>query len=119
MDTSNDQLVDMALNAKDLPSLQAFCAQFVIKKGFADESPQDLMILLQEELGELARSVRKAVGIKHQQQNQAYASSDHLSLELADCLKYILILANKFNIDLLSAFQKKQRMDCERTWWRE
>lgn len=116
MNTSNELLIDIALRAKDLPELQKFCAQFVIEKGFADESPQDLMILLQEELGELARSVRKTIGIKHERQGQIAESSDHLALELADCFKYILILANKFNVDLLTAFQKKQRIDCNRTW---
>jgi prolyl-tRNA synthetase len=36
---------------------------------------------------------------------------DNLEHEMADCLKYLLILSNKLEIDLLKAFRNKQELD--------
>ena len=53
------QLIENMDENTSLDSLQAYVEEMVNVRGFSDETPQDCLLLLTEELGELAKEVRK------------------------------------------------------------
>jgi NTP pyrophosphatase (non-canonical NTP hydrolase)/nucleoside 2-deoxyribosyltransferase len=97
-----------------LADLQEYIHEVVVERGFADERPHDIMLLLVEEIGELAKALRKHVGLKiDPARKHRY---DPLEGELADCLIYLLDLANALEIDFESAFRLKEDENERRFW---
>ncbi len=97
-----------------LPHLQRYVAEMVKRKGFAEESPRDVTLLLMEEVGELARVIRERSGLKTGHRSKRTASS--LAAELADAFIYILDLANKTGVDLETAVGDKLAANARRRW---
>lgn len=97
-----------------LPTLQKYMHQVTIERGFDDETPTEIMLLMVEEVGELAKALRKQSGLKTDQAKQdAYGN---LESEIADVFIYILTLCNACNIDLAQAFQDKEEENHQRVW---
>jgi len=98
-----------------IDKMQEYFEEFVKEKGFHQETASDLMLLLQEELGELARTVRHMAGLKVDSRAKKLTKED-LAYEITDCITYLMILANKFAINLPQAFHRKHQKDCDRVW---
>ena len=96
-----------------LSNLQRYFRLAAQLRGFDDETPHDLVLLLVEEVGELARAIRRRCGIPHRGPE---TGRDRVEFELADCLIYILSLANTLDIDMSSALGEKERLNARRTW---
>jgi NTP pyrophosphatase (non-canonical NTP hydrolase) len=77
-----------------------------------DKSVLEKMMLLTEEVGEVARAIRKELKIGDTKPETA----DHLAEELVDVLNYILDIANSYNIDMEAAFRAKWAKNATRTW---
>lgn len=97
---------------KNLVELQNYYKEKAKKRGFADETAQDTLLLMTEELGELARAIRKKIGIKIDDKTKVYEIRE----ELADMFIYILHLSNILGIDLEEAFWKKEDENNSRKW---
>jgi NTP pyrophosphatase (non-canonical NTP hydrolase) len=95
-----------------LGDLQQYYHQASIDRGFDKETAQDIFILFAEEMGELARIVRKTSGLK----SRVSAKDLDVSGELADLLIYLLHMANAYGIDLEQAFRDKEEQNKQRTW---
>jgi NTP pyrophosphatase (non-canonical NTP hydrolase) len=97
-----------------LLELQDHVRRMVRLRGFDKERIEDALLLLTEEIGELARAIRNFVGLKtsHKPSN----IYEHLCGELADCLIYLLDIANLAKIDLEIAFRKKMKRNSKRKW---
>lgn len=95
---------------RGLGALQAYYERVARRRGWADESAQDTLLLLTEEFGELARAVRKEVGLAR---DGAYPSSA-IADELADVQLYVVHLANVLGIDLDNAVTNKERENARR-----
>lgn len=102
-----------ATPSSSLPELQRYMARVVAQRGFADESARDVMLLLIEEIGELAKAIRKSTGLKV---DTADKSHKPVADELADVLIYTLDLANICGVDLIKAFIQKEAANEKRTW---
>jgi NTP pyrophosphatase (non-canonical NTP hydrolase) len=89
----------------DLSELQAYIRAFVHSKAFEQEALRDVVLLLMEEVGELARAVRREIGLKTSQGRQN--GGNVIAHELADCLIYLLDIANLANVDLDTALREK------------
>ena len=89
--------------AGPLRDLQDYYGRMATLRGFNDESPQDTMLLLTEEVGELARAIRKRVQLARADQ-----SSEDPAAELADVQLYVLHLANVIGVDLAQAVVAKE-----------
>lgn len=87
-----------------LKALQMYYDRAALARGWAEESPVDCMLLLTEEVGELARSVRHAVGLAR----HGSGDVDNPAGELADVQLYVVHLANVLGIDLASAVTAKE-----------
>ena len=95
----------------DLITLQSYIRRMVHLRGFDKETLRDVVLLLVEEVGELAKAVRKRTGLKTGP--EAYKS---VEMELADCLIYLLDIANLAKVDLDSAFRAKELINSRKVW---
>jgi NTP pyrophosphatase (non-canonical NTP hydrolase) len=70
-------------------------------------------LLFTEEIGELAKAIRKTQGLY---QEKARQKPVELEEEFADVLSYLLDLANYFQVDLEKAFREKEQINSARIW---
>ncbi len=99
----------------DKPTIQdyqAFIAKMVKVRGFDQETLPEIMLLMMEEVGELAKVVRKAHGLHTDPESVQSSAED----ELADVFNYLLDVANNLGVDLEEAFRKKEAKNKKRTW---
>ena len=71
------------------------------------------MMLFVEELGELAKAIRKNTK-GHLDMEKEYNAN--VEEELADCFIYLLSIANMNKVDIFKAFKAKEAKNCDRTW---
>lgn len=104
------------LHLKENPTLkdyQKYVHDMVIERGFKDESISELLMLMMEECGELARACRKHTNVKSDANRLNHENLEH---ELADILMYTIAIANKFDINLEAAFRSKEEINKLRQW---
>ncbi len=89
-----------------LHELREYIRAMVMQRGFKSETPQDIVLLMVEEVGELAKAVRKLIGLKIDQNK--LDSYSNVEEEIADIFIYLLDLCVVFDIDLLSALKNKE-----------
>ena len=100
---------------KENPTLkdyQNYIHDMVTERGFAKESVPEIFMLMSEEVGELAKAVRKATGIHTDPNSEKY----HIAHEAADILMYLLDICNVLHIDLEQAFREKEEINKKRVW---
>jgi NTP pyrophosphatase (non-canonical NTP hydrolase) len=91
--------------------MQAYYAEAARRRGYDSESLRDVVLLMTEELGELARAVRKAVNLPR----HGAPISKSIADELADVFLYTLHLANVADIPLSKAVQEKEIENARRS----
>lgn len=96
-----------------LKDLQNYTKNMIKTRGFDNETPQDILLLLTEEVGELAKEIRKSTHIKLDS-NQS--RTQNLDKEIADVFNYILALCVATDIDLFEAFKGKEEINFSREW---
>ncbi|HEX8917841.1 MAG TPA: MazG nucleotide pyrophosphohydrolase domain-containing protein [Chloroflexota bacterium] len=96
-----------------LKALQNYLAEVCQERGWTKDSPSEKFVLFIEEVGELAKAMRKSAGRYVEQAKQSNAS---LEEEFADVLSYLLDLANCYHVDLEDAFREKERVNQSRRW---
>ena len=94
--------------------LQQYIHDMVVRRGFDKETPRDVLLLMVEEVGELAKAIRKRSGIKSDEEKQERYPA--LEGELADVFIYLLDLANLLNISLFHALHEKEQENEKRSW---
>lgn len=82
------------------------------QRGFDDESIEQKFLLFTEEVGELAKAIRKTAGIK----TAPDASLRNLHEEIGDVFILLVDICNKLDIDLESAVRLKEAINSQRTW---
>ncbi len=96
-----------------LKDLQKYMDEVCKERGWVKDTYAEKFLLFTEEVGELAKAMRKAVGLY---QEKAKQKNTELEEEFADVLSYLLDLANCFQIDLEKAFREKEGVNETRTW---
>src|SRR5258708_19162405 len=96
-----------------LKDLQDYLAQICQERGWTKDSPAEKFVLFIEEVGELAKAMRKTAGLYEEQAKQRDIS---LEEEFADVFSYLLDLVNCFQVDLEQAFRAKEKVNQSRTW---
>ncbi len=98
-----------------LPELQIYMDETCKERGWTKDSYAEKFLLFTEEVGELAKAIRKTQNL-YQEKAKAQQKQGDLEEEFADVLSYLLDLANAFHIDLETAFREKERVNATRTW---
>lgn len=83
------------------------------ERGWDKRSATEKMLLLTEEVGEIAKEIRKHAGVYGY---KAPEDTNDLGSELVDALNYLIDIANMFDIDLEQAFRKNWEKNSVRTW---
>lgn len=96
-----------------LNDLQRYLAAVCQERGWTKDTPSEKFVLFIEEIGELAKAMRKAGGLYEE---RAKERAMPLEEEFADVLSYLLDLANYFHVDLEAAFRAKEAVNQTRTW---
>jgi NTP pyrophosphatase (non-canonical NTP hydrolase) len=95
-----------------LKDYQAYVAALETERGFCSQSAKDKCLLLGEEVGELFKAVRKADGMTIDPNSEV----GNIEGEIADIFIYLCAIANRFDIDIQSAFLKKEEVNKQRVW---
>jgi len=97
-----------------LGEMQAYIRKVLVERGLADQPIQNSLLLLCEEVGELAKAIRKNTKGMSVEANKA----DNFSVaeELADILIILGEIANVAGISLADAFVAKEKINAGRSW---
>lgn len=97
---------------------QSYVSRLVKARGWDSATDLETFLLFQEEVGELAKALRKHRGLftEHGTSERARSSQRELALEMADVLSYLLDLADRFEIDLEAAVVEKENFNRTRQW---
>lgn len=99
----------------ELDKIQNYIKNVINIRGFGNQSVEQEVLLLIEEVGELAKAIRKEKTSmcidKSKIQNY-----DTVENEIADVFIVLNSICNTLNINLFDAFYQKEKMNVERTW---
>lgn len=98
-----------------LKELQKYIDDMIEIRKFDRQTPQDIMLFLTEEMGELAKEIKKSEKYKIDI-NKLENNKIDVGGEIADVFIYILSMCRVMNIDLLQAFKEKEKKNCKREW---
>jgi len=99
-------------NSDSLQALQEYVWQINKERGFSTEEPAQKMLLLTEEVGELAKAVRSVAGLKFSKTTER----TELAEEIADVLIVLLSLSSLVGVDVYNAVLTKEVKNRERVW---
>lgn len=110
-----DSVDDIKLNRLPVPppairSFQHYYRRVASQRGYETESATDCLVLMVEEIGELARAIRKRKKLKRYGKP---ISADEAQ-ELADVFLYVVHMANVLGLDLSSVVQAKEELNLKR-----
>lgn len=97
-----------------LADLQAYARIHFEERGF-HANPLQECLLLTEEVGELAKAIRKDKAVSGMKID-ANSSVGTIAHELADVLWVVTMIANIYDIDLETAFRDKEVINHTRHW---
>lgn len=98
-----------------LEQVQSYINNVIAIRGFSEENIEKTMLLLTEEIGELAKAIRKEKTDmtidKTKIKNYGTVES-----EIADVFIVLCSICNKLDINLFSAIKNKEKENIERKW---
>lgn len=97
----------------NLNEIQRYITKMMEANHFKN-TPLELFCYLTEEVGEVAKEIRKTEKNMDMDIKKEYESC--LKHEIADVFIYLLAICNAYDIDLLDAFKDKEKMNLERAW---
>lgn len=104
------------LNDKNtLQEVQQYIKEVIKIRGFAEQKIEKTMLLLLEEVGELAKSIRKNATNMSIDKNKLN-HYDTIESEVADVFIVLNSVCNKLNIDLYKALKDKEQENINREW---
>lgn len=84
-------------------------------RGFEEQPIELTMLLLTEEIGELAKSIRKNATNMSTDVNKQY-SYDSIESEVSDCLYVLASVCNRLDIDMFKCLKEKEKENIHRVW---
>lgn len=106
----------MELKPGTLAHLQEYCASKIEERGFKDETLHERLVMLVEEIGELAKACRKISGM--------YTDSDRTIInntgeEIAGVINMIFAVGIQLNLDIEKEFLEKNAQIDKRVYSRQ
>lgn len=105
--------LESLLETASMPTLQDYMRDVIGRRGFDRDDWTKVTVILAEEVGELAKALRKFKDLPlddpRQKEFPAWVSD-----EFADVLINLLDLANRFDVSLVRAFLVKERKHIQR-----
>ncbi len=98
-----------------LQEVQKYIKDVIDIRGFSNQEIEQTMLLLLEEVGELAKSIRKNA-TNMNIDNKKISNYDTIESEIADVFIVLNSVCNKLNIDLFKALKDKEEENIKRVW---
>ena len=115
MESIQQELLKKLSDKSSINEIQSYIKKVMEVRGFNKEKSSDKILLLVEEVGELAKAIRKnerKLGIdKTKEYNYSSIES-----EIADVFIVLLSICDILNMDLLKVFLDKEEENIKRTW---
>ena len=115
MESIQQELLKKLTDKSSINEIQSYIKKVMEVRGFNKEKSSDKILLLVEEVGELAKAIRKnekKLGIdKTKEYNYSSIES-----EIADVFIVLLSICDILNIDLLKVFLDKEEENIKRIW---
>lgn len=98
-----------------LDTLQYYIKQVIDIRGFGEQSVEHELLLLTEEIGELAKAIRKDKSHMGVDQNKIQ-NYDSIESEIADVFIVLISICNTLGISLYDALIEKETQNIGRVW---
>jgi NTP pyrophosphatase (non-canonical NTP hydrolase) len=108
-----EEKLDLLNESSSLSDIQAYINEMIETRRFDKETPQEIMLLLVEEVGELAKEIRKKTNMKL---DITKKKEQDIEGEIADVFIYVLSMCRALDVDMFKAFKNKEIINCSRTW---
>lgn len=98
-----------------MDDIQNYIKQVITMRGFGQQPVEQELLLLTEEIGELAKAIRKdktTMAID----NQKIKNYDSIESEIADVFIVLTSICNTLNINLYDAIIEKEQINIKRNW---
>jgi len=114
MKDEQKELLNNINTETSLTDIQEYIRKVIELRGFEDETPEKLMLQMLEEVGELAKALRKELGYKIDVSK--IGKYGNVSNEIADVFIFLLSLCNTLNISVFEALVHKEEENVDRKW---
>ncbi|OFO28510.1 nucleotide pyrophosphohydrolase [Fusobacterium sp. HMSC064B11] len=115
MESIQQELLKKLSNESSINEIQSYIKEVMQIRGFNKEKPSDKILLLVEEVGELAKAIRKNESNLGIDKTKEYNYSS-IESEIADVFIVLLSICDILNIDLFKAFLDKEEENIKRIW---
>ena len=115
IDNNQLELWNKLNESNTLPEIQNYIKEVIKIRGFDEQEIEKTMLLLLEEVGELAKSIRKNAIDMNIDKNKLN-HYDSIESEVADVFIVLNSVCNKLNIDLYKALKDKEEENIKRKW---
>ena len=109
------ELFDKISRQSTVTQMQEYIDQVVKLRGFDNQPIGEVMLLLTEEVGELAKAIRKT-DTKMSMDVDNMQNFDTVESEVADVFFVLLAICNQMNINLFDALKEKEKSNLARNW---
>ncbi len=115
MESIQQELLKKLTDKSSINEIQSYIKEVMQIRGFNKEKSSDKILLLVEEVGELAKAIRKNENNLGIDKTKEYNYSS-IESEIADVFIVLLSICDILNIDLLKAFLNKEEENIKRIW---
>ena len=115
MESIQQELLKKLTDKSSINEIQSYIKEVMQIRGFNKEKSSDKILLLVEEVGELAKAIRKNENNLGIDKTKEYNYSS-IESEIADVFIVHLSICDILNIDLLKAFLNKEEENIKRIW---
>ncbi len=98
-----------------LSEIQEYIKEVIDIRGFSNQPVEQQLLLLMEEVGELAKAIRKDATDMCIDKTKL-ANYDTVENEIADVFIVLTSICNSRNIDLFNAIVNKESINIKRNW---
>lgn len=118
MDNNQLELWNKLNEENTLEEIQKYIKEVIDIRGFSNQNIENTMLLLLEEVGELAKAIRKDATNMSVDTNKL-GHYDTIESEIADVFIVLTSICNKLDINLFKAIKDKEEENIKRIWRKE
>ncbi len=107
------ELLDQIKKEDSLNAVQDYIKKVIALRGFGNNPIEEEFLLLTEEVGELAKAIRKK---KYTIDKAKIKNYDNIESEIADVFIVLASICNQLDINLYEAILEKEEQNIERSW---
>jgi NTP pyrophosphatase (non-canonical NTP hydrolase) len=109
------ELFEQLTKETSLDEIQGYLSKVFSLRGFDGQNSDQQMLLLIEEVGELAKALRKD-SLNHTIDQTRSSNYDSVESEIADVFILLCAIANEKGIKIFDALKEKESKNINRRW---